>query len=160
MAVSPCYLFKNSLEYVPMSEITKTVPAGVRGVYILYDGSDDKHMNVVYIGMSRGEKYTIGSRLLHHKRNKFGLWTHFSIYEVWDNITSAQVEELEGFFRHVFARDEAANQLAKQKRSRTIGKIKRTNQWLHSTLGPRGRLGGSSGSHVRRPRSSRDRAAT
>jgi hypothetical protein len=97
MAVSPCYLFKNSLEYIPMSDITKTVPAGTRGVYVLYDGSDGSHMNVVYVGMSRGDKFTIGSRLLNHKRNKANLWTHFSLYEVWDNITSAQVEELEVF---------------------------------------------------------------
>jgi hypothetical protein len=80
-----------------MSDITKTVPAGVRGVYVLYDCPDRNHMNVVYVGMSRGEKYTIGSRLLVHKSKKANLWTHFSLYEVWDNITSAQVEELEGF---------------------------------------------------------------
>jgi len=143
-----------------MSDITKTVPAGTRGVYVLYNCSDGKHMNVVYVGMSRGEKFTIGSRLLDHKRNKSDLWTNFSLYEVWDNITSAQVEELEGFFRHVFAKDEVANKLAKQRRSGTIEKIKRTDQWLHSALGPRGRRGGSSAPHVRRLRSSRDRAAT
>jgi hypothetical protein len=159
MAVSPCYLFKNSLEYIPMSDITKTVPAGTRGVYVLYDGSDGSHMNVVYVGMSRGDKFTIGSRLLNHKRNKANLWTHFSLYEVWDNITSAQVEELEGFFRHVFAKDAVANLLAKQRRSGTMDKIqrKRKNDWLHSTPGPRGKLGGSSASEVRRRQSSRAR---
>jgi hypothetical protein len=160
MPVSPCYLFKNSLEYVPSSDIRKSVPADVRGVYVLYDFSDGKHMNVVYVGMSRGEKFTIGNRLLRHKTNKNNLWTHFSVYEVWDNITSAQVEELEGFFRHVFARDAVANKLAKQRRSGTIEKVKRTNQWLYSALGPKGRLGGSSVSRVRRPGSSRGRAAT
>jgi hypothetical protein len=140
--------------------ISGNLPADVRGVYVLYDFSDGRHMNVVYVGMSRGEKYTIGNRLLRHKTNKNKLWTHFSVYEVWDNITSAQVEELEGFFRHVFARDAVANKLAKQRRSGTIDKIKRTNQWLHSTLGPKGRLAGSYPSPVRRPRSSRGRAAT
>jgi hypothetical protein len=160
MPVSPSYLFKNSLEYVPSSDIRRSVPADVRGVYVLYDFSDGKHMNVVYVGMSRGEKYTIGNRLLRHKTNKNNLWTHFSVYEVWDNITSAQVEELEGFFRHVFARDAVANKLAKQRRSGTIEKIKRTNQWLYSTLGPKGRLAGSSAFPARRPRSSRVRAAT
>jgi hypothetical protein len=160
MAVSSCYLFKNSLEYVPMSDITKAVPAGVRGVYVLYDFSDGKNYNVVYVGMSRGERYTIGSRLLAHKRKKANLWTHFSLYEVWDNITAAQVEELEGFFRHVYAKDAVANQLNKQKRSTTLAKIKRTDEWLHSTFGPRGKLGGSTASDVIHPRSSRDRAKT
>jgi hypothetical protein len=160
MPVSPCYLFKNSLEYVPSSDIRKAVPADVRGVYVLYDCSEDKHMNVVYVGMSRGDKFTIGNRLLRHKTNKNNLWTHFSVYEVWDNITSAQVEELEGFFRHVFARDAQANKLAKQKRSGTIEKIKRTSKWLNSTLGPKGRLVGSSAPPVGRSRSSRGRAAT
>ena len=43
------------------------------------------------------------------------LWTHCSVYEVWDNITQEQVEELEGLFRHIYRKDIAANQLNAQK---------------------------------------------
>ncbi len=35
MPISSCYLFKNSLEFLPVSEINR-VPAKVRGIYVLY----------------------------------------------------------------------------------------------------------------------------
>ncbi len=142
MPASSCYLFKNCLEYVSMDRITEHVPAFVRGIYILYRSENrGKTMNVVNNGMARGQKSGVGGRLLSHQKNKkkAGLWTHFSVYEVWDNVTSSQVEELEGLLRHVYARDINANALNVQKRSKIIGRIRRRklDNWLFTTVGER-----------------------
>jgi hypothetical protein len=64
--------------------------------------------------MARGLKTGIAGRLGDHRRNKGGLWTHYSAFEVWDNITEKEVEELEGLFRHLYRFDSKANALNKQ----------------------------------------------
>lgn len=48
-------------------------------------------------------------------RNKGKLWTHFSFYEVWDNISDEEIAELEGLFRHLYRFDSRANSLNRQK---------------------------------------------
>jgi hypothetical protein len=131
MSTSETYLFKNCAEYVPLAEIKTHISRNIRGVYVLYDSPDGNEMNVVYIGMSRGKIVGVGARLEDHKKNKPDLWTHFSVYEVWDNITEAQVEELEGFFRHVYARDTKSQGLSKSKTYDLLTRIRRKpGQWL------------------------------
>ena len=125
MPISACYLFKNSFEFRPVSEIG-LVPPMVRGIYVLYHASNsDRSMDVVYVGMARGGKSGARGRLIIHKRNKPKLWTHFSVFEVWDNITKEQVEELEGLFRHIYQLDSTANRLNVQKRYRPLHSIRR-----------------------------------
>jgi hypothetical protein len=124
MPISPCYLFKNSFEFFPISDITK-IPIRVRGIYVLYNCSDKKHMDVVYIGMARGEKTGAKGRRQSHKKSKSKKWTHFSVYEVWDNISKQQVEELEGLFRHIYRKDSAANSLNVQGSYGPLLKIRR-----------------------------------
>ena len=54
MPISNCYLFKNSLEFLPVSEIGQ-VPLKVRGIYVLYHSrKNSTAMDVVYVGMARG----------------------------------------------------------------------------------------------------------
>jgi len=132
MPISDCYLFKNSFEFLPASDIYK-LPGRVRGIYVLYNSLDEQHMDVVYIGMARGEKTGAKGRLINHKKTKSKLWTHFSVYEVWDNITKEQVEELEGLFRHIYRRDANANKLNVQKSYRSLRKIRRHSleDWRH-----------------------------
>ena len=78
---------------------------------LLWDGCD-----VVYVGMAGGEvKSGIGGRLRSHKRKKGKAWTHFSAFEVWDNIREDEVRELEGIFRHIYRKDSRAGKLNKQK---------------------------------------------
>ena len=72
-------------------------------------------MNVVYVGMARGERSGIKGRLRTHMKSKPDLWTHFSVFQVWDNISAQEVEELEGLFRHIYRYDTQANQLNAQK---------------------------------------------
>jgi hypothetical protein len=131
MPISPCYLFKNSFEFLPISDINM-IPIKVRGIYVLYNSKDNHKMNVVYIGMARGENSGVRGRLESHRRNKPKLWTHFSVYEVWDNIAKQQVEELEGLFRHIYRYDNEANKLNQQKSYSPLKKIHRRSQkdWI------------------------------
>jgi hypothetical protein len=124
MPASVCYLFKNSYEFFPASDIDK-VPVKVRGIYVLYNSPDDIQMDVVYIGMARGEKTGAKGRLQTHRKTKSKFWTHFSVYEVWDNIPRKQVEELEGLFRHIYRHDSKANSLNVQKGYLALMKIRR-----------------------------------
>jgi len=59
--------------------------------------------DVKYIGMSRGDRFGMNGRLRAHRRSKrkYDGRTHFSIFEVWDNVTKEEIEELEGFARHL-----------------------------------------------------------
>ena len=58
-----------------------------------------------------------------HPKKKAGLWTHFSVFEVWDNITQAEVVEPEGLFREIYRQDARANRLNKQRSFKTLVRI-------------------------------------
>jgi hypothetical protein len=124
MPISICYLFKNVTEYRPAFEIDR-VPSNTRGIYVLYKASRGRRKSVVYIGMARGEKSGAKGRLKAHRRQKADLWTHFSVFEVWDNITREQVQELEGMFRHIYRHDPTANRLNVQKSYSPLVKVRR-----------------------------------
>jgi hypothetical protein len=78
---------------------------------------------VVYVGMARGDKATMKRRLRSHSRKKAG-WTHFSIFEVWENISKNEIEELEGLFRHIYRSDTRANRLNVQRGYKKLKKIR------------------------------------
>ena len=100
----------------------------MRGIYVLYHQGEGKAMNVVYVGMARGEESGAKGRLSKHKKEKSDLWTHCSVFEVWDNIFPEQVEELEGLFRHLYRRDENANKLNKQKAYAPLTKLSKATK--------------------------------
>ena len=75
--------------------------------------------------MARGKRSGIKGRLRQHDKRKHDLWTHFSVFEVWDNIREDEIEELEGLFRHLFRFDAKANRLNKQKGYKKLNRIKR-----------------------------------
>ena len=133
MPIAPCNLFKNSLEFRPISDVS-LVPPRTRGLYVLYHKDEDGRMNVVYIGMARGENSGVRARLGAHVRSKRkkDLWNHFSVYEVWDNIRKEQIEELEGLFRHLYRKDASANGLNVQRNYKPLAKIRRKSPdaWL------------------------------
>jgi hypothetical protein len=72
------------------------------------------------------------SRLRSHVRRKKDLWTHFSAFEVWENIRNEEIVELEGLFRHLYRRDSRANALNKARRFKKMDKIKQQKftNWL------------------------------
>jgi hypothetical protein len=121
------HTIKNSYEFLPVEDIKK-VPNKVRGIYVLYESLPKKRMNVVYVGMARGEASGMKGRLAKHKRNKPDLWTHFSVFEVWDNISAQEVEELEGFFRHIYRYDTKANKLNSQRSYKLLNAVRRQSK--------------------------------
>jgi len=132
MGQSPLRLIKRKQEHLPKSEIN-SLPTGLRGIYVLYRyRRRTGAYNVVYVGMARsGGRGGIRGRLKAHRRYKANspgsqsaLWTHCSVFEVWDNIRDEEVIELEGLFRHIYALDQRANALNKQT---SFGLLKRVD---------------------------------
>jgi hypothetical protein len=129
MPQSPLRLIRKCAEYIPQEHVLK-VPGGVRGVYVLYRRarnrrSKNDNYNVVYVGMGGlGEHGGIRSRLRRHRRTKRGLWTHFSLFVVWDNIRDEEIRELEGLFRHIYRRDSQASALNKARSFRALRKLR------------------------------------
>ncbi|KAA1258944.1 hypothetical protein LF1_14680 [Rubripirellula obstinata] len=109
MEQSPLRLIKRCAEYIPIEDIN-TIRIGLRGIYVLYDDNE-----VVYVGMTTGGRGGIRARLKRHRAKKADLWTHCSIFEVWDNIRDEEIVELEGLFRHIYRHDSVANKLNAQR---------------------------------------------
>ena len=130
MEQSPLRLIKRCAEYILLDDIN-LIPTGLRGIYVLYYQRPRKKMyDVVYVGMARG---SIRARLKSHRRKKQGLWTHCSIFEVWNNIRDDEISELEGLFRHIYKKDSRANRLNKQK---GFKKIKKVTDKIYREWGP------------------------
>jgi hypothetical protein len=71
---------------------------------------DKDKFDVVYIGMSgRSTISGIWARLNRHSKSKHKKWTHFTLFEVHDNITNAEIKELEGLILCVYRKDSRAN---------------------------------------------------
>ncbi len=134
MAASQLRLIKHCAEYLPQNEVHR-IPRRTRGIYVLYKYRPKTKMyDVVYIGMVGGEvKAGIGGRLYSHINKKGRHWTHFSVYEVWDNIREEEVRELEGILRHLYRYDSRANKLAIQKKFIRLRRVHRRTleeNWL------------------------------
>jgi hypothetical protein len=128
MSISELRLIKSVLEYQPKENI-HLVPIKTRGIYALYqEGQGGKAYDLVYIGMARGKESGLRGRLSSHNRRKRNLWSHFSAYEVWDNISEEEVEELEGLFRHLFRYDSRANSLNIQKGYKKLVRLRKNTQ--------------------------------
>jgi len=99
-------------EFIHISEVSH-LPNKIRGIYVLYKSNKPKSekakpAEVVYVGLART---SILHRLISHKGQKQGKWTHASAFEVWPNIGDEEIKELEGLFRHIYRRDTKANKL-------------------------------------------------
>jgi len=126
--ISPCRLIKNSVEFASKDDITR-MPPRIRGLYVLYMHTPRSDTyDVVYVGMARGRESGIPGRLHQHRREKGKLWTHFSAFEVWDNIREEEVEELEGLFRHLYRYDAKANSLNKQRTYKPLRLVERAGR--------------------------------
>lgn len=55
------------------------------------------------------------------------LWSHFSVFEVWDNIRNEEIAELEGLFRHIYKRDAQANRLNVMRGFKALNTLRRNN---------------------------------
>ncbi len=128
MAASEMHLVKACVEYQAKSQV-RLLRKGIRGLYVLYrEGSSCNaeriSYDVMYVGMTTSG---VRGRLEAHARSakKEGLWTHFSVFEVWDNIQDDEIKELEGLFRHVFQRDSNANSLNVQRAYQPLVRVRK-----------------------------------
>jgi hypothetical protein len=112
MPISDCRFFKRVFECVPRSR-RDDIPDNTRGVYALLKERTGGKFDVVYIGCSAANKAGIWSRMKSHDTTKVD-WTHFTIFEVHDNISREEVRELEALFLHVYRNDSRANGLNRQ----------------------------------------------
>lgn len=116
MEQSPLRLIRRCVEHLPAAR-WKELPWGIRGIYVLYQYRPrGGRYDFVYVGMaSAGRRSGIRGRLRRHILKKPGLWSHFPVYEVWNNVRDEEVIELEGLFRHIYKSDSRANKLNIQK---------------------------------------------
>ena len=118
-------LVRSCVQWIPKDQIDD-VPNGLRGIYALHRHRPRiSKYDVVYVGMAEGGA-GIRSRLRAHanSKRKRKMWTHFSAFEVWPNITEAEIAELEGLFREIYRKDKRANALNRQKRHRKIQSVR------------------------------------
>jgi hypothetical protein len=116
-------LVKRIAEFVRKERVTD-LPRRRRGIYVLYKkrrplnhaGKRRERYDVVYVGMATaGRGGGMRHRLSSHARSETrgDHWTHFSAFEVWDNIRDDEIAGLEGLFRHIYGK--VANALNLQK---------------------------------------------
>lgn len=132
MPESPLRLIKRCAEY-QSKDLISTVPKYRRGVYVLYRRRRIKGkvtFAVVYVGMTT---YSVRARLTSHRRKKGTLWSHFSFFEVWDNIRDEEIVELEGLFRHIYMKDANASALNVQRRFKQIRYVRKNDMTTWAT---------------------------
>lgn len=126
MPTSELRLIKRMAEFRPRGQI-ELEPHGLRGIYVLLKHrSETGKYDIVYVGMARSG---IQGRLRVHARSKRKrkLWTHFSLFAVWDNIRNDEIAELEGILRHIYRKDTQANSLNKQRGFKPLRRIRVNN---------------------------------
>jgi hypothetical protein len=117
MSIAPLRLIKQCIEWrqCAPNEIIH-VPSHIRGIYVLFKQRQENIFDVMYIGMAGADTAGVDSRLRRHLRSKSkSQSTHFSVFEVHDNIREEEIKELEGILRHIFRRDSRANSMASQR---------------------------------------------
>ena len=127
-------LIKRWQQYRPIDDFRK-VPRDTRGFYVLYENVRPKsgpvaHADVRYIGVAGLGNKAVGirSRLRSHKRRKRG-WSHFSLFEVHDNVTGEDIRELEALLLQIFRHDSRIGLTNVQKGSRKFHELRKDDQW-------------------------------
>jgi hypothetical protein len=115
--------------YVPREELN-TVRHHTRGFYVLYKKGRGTRYEVRYIGIAgTGRKGAgIHGRLKSHNRHKDG-WTHFSFFEVHDNISGEQIREIEALLLQIFRHDPRIQLSNVQTGSRRFHRARMAAQW-------------------------------
>jgi hypothetical protein len=134
MPESALRLVRRCIEFCKQDQWV-TVPRGTRGIYVLYrrrriprraGNTALGRFDVLYIGLAAGAGGGVRSRLASHRRNKGDEWTPFSVNEVWDNIRSDEIAELEGLFRRIYRFDLHANKLNVARSYKRLTAVRRT----------------------------------
>lgn len=123
-------LIKRWKRYEPR-EHWRLVPPNTRGVYVIYRKRSKQNYNVVYIGVAgigRTGSGGVRGRLKSHDA-RIKDWTHFSFFEVHDNITSDEIRELEVLLLGIFRHDQRIALINKKKGSKKLYKLRSSRQW-------------------------------
>ena len=126
MAESPLRLIKRCAEYQAKDQV-RFLPPKRRGLYVLYQRRRVRGREtfaVVYIGLATA---SMRKRLASHRRSKGTRWSHFSVFEVWDNIRNDEIVELEGLFRFVYKNDHRASRLNVQRGFKKMREVRANN---------------------------------
>ena len=129
-AQSPLRLIKRWRRYQARGEWTG-VPNRTRGIYVLYRNKGTKKHEVVYIGVAglgKSGRGGIKGRLRSHNRKKKG-WTHYSFFEVHDNVFTEEIRELEALLLGIFRHDPRIKLLNMQTGSKKLYKLQRASVW-------------------------------
>lgn len=123
-------------------ESWKSVAKRTRGLYVLYQNGSSGQYEVVYIGVAglgKGGTGGIRGRLQRHnrpKRKKDGKkakeWTHYSMFEMHDNITRDEIRELESLLLAIFRHDRRIALTNKQQGSTRLYRLRRRVLWKTS----------------------------
>jgi hypothetical protein len=120
-------IVKRWKRYIPKKELT-AIPRMTRGFYVLYNHTGD-HYEVRYIGIGGlGNKSGIGGRLKSHAKNKKD-WSHFSFFEVHDNISAEEIRELEGLLLAIFSNDSRIELSNVQTGSHKFSQARKAAMW-------------------------------
>jgi hypothetical protein len=121
MPSAPRFLIKRVSEFAPRSQISE-IPDYTRGIYALLKKSGESRYDVVYIGRATGEQVCFHSRISDHDKKKED-WSHFSLFEVHDNITKEMIGEIEALILHIYSQDSRTNIQNLQRRSSLFKEI-------------------------------------
>jgi hypothetical protein len=129
MPYSKCKFIKRIAEFRPEKERVE-IPNNTRGIYVLLKITGRDKFDVVYIGMTAGNVGGMYGRLKDHSKRKHRKWTHFTLFEVHDNITKAEIQELEGLILCIYRKDSRANRHNIRLRYNPLrGVIKKLSKW-------------------------------
>jgi hypothetical protein len=115
----------------------KPIPPVTRGLYVLYKERPPSAnrarpiFEVVYIGVAGiAKKPTsgIGGRVKGHNKHKDG-WSHYSFFEVHDNISREEILELEGLLLLIFSNDPRIKLANSQLGSPRLRRLARKPAW-------------------------------
>lgn len=128
---SPLRTIKRWKSYEPRDSCVD-VPSGTRGLYVLYKKRNAQDVyEVTYIGVA-GISSTGGGgikgRLSSHRKRKKN-WTHFSLFEVHDNVTREEIRELEALLLGIFRHDPRVKLSNVQRGSRKLYELRKASHW-------------------------------
>jgi hypothetical protein len=123
-------LIKRWRRYERRQDLRFVLPV-TRGLYVLYRLRRGGEYEVVYIGVagvSKTPKSGIGSRLRSHHKNRKD-WTHYSFFEVHDNVSREEILELESLLLGIFRHDSRIELENKQKSSGKLYHLRKRVVW-------------------------------
>jgi hypothetical protein len=127
---APHRTIKRWLRYQTRSQ-WRFIPRNTRGLYVLYRKRGADRYETFYIGVA-GLGATGGggirARLKSHDSRK-PEWTHFSMFEVHDNVTRDEIRDLESLLLGIFRHDDRIRLSNKQIGSRKLYELRKATLW-------------------------------